>query len=143
MSFYDEVLETLVVRLRQAGKVHLTDPELYVDYIDEDGPRRRLTSKDTTILMLKAFERELHLEDQKLVASTLQEIGELMVDGKGPQRAYVLPTPFEGEELEYQSQLEAAEADGTLVDLSEIENREKYIDEVRKLILFIQEDEDL
>jgi len=126
----EDDFQKLIDRLQS----HLADPELYIDYNDEDDERRRISKFELLLQMLKAFDRELTLENRAIIEQSLSIMRGATYDESAPGFAAFLPTPFEGDDIEFKQRIDTAKERDEFVDLRDAEDRSELRSEVQRLI---------
>lgn len=131
---FQKLIDRVQLKLRENGKGHLANAELYIDYNDEDDERRRISKFELLLQMLKAFDRELALENSAIVEHSLSIMSQATVDASAPKFVAFLPTPFEGDDVEFSQRVETAKKRDEFVDLKDVEDRSELRNEVQRLI---------
>lgn len=131
---FQKVIDRVQIKLIENGKSHLADPELYIDYNDEDDERRRISKFVLLLQMLKAFDRELALENRAIVEQSLSIMREATYDESAPGFVAFLPTPFEGDDVEFSQLIDTAKERDEFVDLRDAEDRSELRSQVQRLI---------
>ena len=131
---FQKLIDWLQIKLIENGKSHLADPELYIDYNDEDDERRRISKFELILQILKAFDRELALENRALVEQSISIMREATYDGSAPKFAAFLPTPFEGDDVEFKQRIDTAKERDEFIDLRESDDRSELRNQIQRLI---------
>lgn len=131
---FQKIVDRVQLKLRENGKSHLADPELYIDYSDEDDELRRSSKFELLLQMLKAFDRELALENRAVVEHSLSIMSEATVDASAPTFVAFLPTPFEGDDIEFDKRIEMAKDRNEFFNLRDVEDRTELRNDIQRVI---------